>query len=144
MSALGSSATPASNRDWGYTTWLMTALRPRMAFRLNADFEDHAEHEYMRFVEEHPVVVYDQVGSGASDLGAYDRRKYDSLNGYADDLVELCRELDVRHQRVGLRLKLLPRLDEHRNLTERQQARNVRHRDSVLNDRMADDLQLFI
>ena len=41
------------------------------------------------FVEQHPVVVYDQVGSGASDLGAYDRRKYDSLHGYADDLLEI-------------------------------------------------------
>jgi demethoxyubiquinone hydroxylase (CLK1/Coq7/Cat5 family) len=37
-----------------YTTWLMTALRPRWAFALNADFEDHAEHEYMAFVAEHP------------------------------------------------------------------------------------------
>jgi ubiquinol oxidase len=37
-----------------YVTWLMTALRPRWAFVLNADFEDHAEHEYMEFVAEHP------------------------------------------------------------------------------------------
>jgi demethoxyubiquinone hydroxylase (CLK1/Coq7/Cat5 family) len=37
-----------------YTTWLMTALRPRWAFALNADFEDHAEHEYMGFVADHP------------------------------------------------------------------------------------------
>ncbi|MEX0783797.1 MAG: alternative oxidase [Dehalococcoidia bacterium] len=37
-----------------HTTWLMTALRPRWAFALNADFEDHAEHEYMRFVADHP------------------------------------------------------------------------------------------
>jgi len=36
-----------------YTTWVMTALRPRWAFALNADFEDHAEHEYMTFVSEH-------------------------------------------------------------------------------------------
>src|SRR5688572_29382459 len=37
-----------------YLTWLMTALRPRWAFALNADFEDHAEHEYMTFVADHP------------------------------------------------------------------------------------------
>jgi hypothetical protein len=37
-----------------YATWLMTALRPRWAFALNADFEDHAEHEYMGYVEDHP------------------------------------------------------------------------------------------
>ena len=47
------------------------------------------------FEEEHPVVVYDQVGSGASDLGAYDRRKYDSLNGYADDLIEILAAEDL-------------------------------------------------
>ena len=41
---------------WPYyqATWLLTALRPRWAFALNADFEDHAEHEYMAFVDEHP------------------------------------------------------------------------------------------
>ena len=47
------------------------------------------------FVEQHPVVVYDQVGSGASDLGAYDRRKYDSLHGYADDLLEILAAEDL-------------------------------------------------
>lgn len=29
-------------------------LRPAWSLRLNADFEDHAEHEYMLFVAEHP------------------------------------------------------------------------------------------
>ena len=29
-------------------------LNTKAAFKLNADFEDHAEHEYMKFVEEHP------------------------------------------------------------------------------------------
>jgi sigma-B regulation protein RsbQ len=35
------------------------------------------------------TVLYDLVGSGSSDLSAYDAGKYDSLQGYADDLVEL-------------------------------------------------------
>ncbi|RZL39193.1 MAG: alpha/beta hydrolase [Rubrivivax sp.] len=35
------------------------------------------------------VVTFDLVGSGASDLSAYDRRKYDTLQGYADDLVDV-------------------------------------------------------
>lgn len=42
------------------------------------------------------TVLYDQVGTGASDLSAYDPSKYASLQGYADDLVEICKELDVR------------------------------------------------
>jgi sigma-B regulation protein RsbQ len=41
------------------------------------------------------TVVFDQVGSGASDLSAYDPQKYRSLQGYADDLVEIGRELEL-------------------------------------------------
>jgi ubiquinol oxidase len=37
-----------------YATWVMTALHPRWAFALNADFEDHAEHEYMDYVRRNP------------------------------------------------------------------------------------------
>ena len=36
------------------------------------------------------------MGAGGSDLSAYNPEKYASLNGYADDVVELCRTLDVR------------------------------------------------
>jgi len=35
-------------------SWLLFVARPRWAYRLNADFEDHAEHEYMTMVAEHP------------------------------------------------------------------------------------------
>lgn len=35
-------------------SWLLYVLRPAWSYRLNADFEDHAEHEYMTFVGEHP------------------------------------------------------------------------------------------
>lgn len=38
------------------------------------------------------IVLFDLVGSGNSDLSAYDRKKYDSLHGYADDALELVRE----------------------------------------------------
>jgi hypothetical protein len=34
--------------------WLLYALRPTWSHRLNADFEDHAEHEYALLVAEHP------------------------------------------------------------------------------------------
>jgi len=36
-------------------SWFLYAIRPRWSYRLNADFEDHAEHEYMQFVAENPV-----------------------------------------------------------------------------------------
>ncbi|KAB1080744.1 alpha/beta hydrolase [Methylobacterium soli] len=42
------------------------------------------------------TVLFDHVGAGGSDLSAYDPQKYASLDGYADDVVELCRALDVR------------------------------------------------
>jgi sigma-B regulation protein RsbQ len=35
------------------------------------------------------IVLFDLVGSGASDLSAYDRDKYNSLSGYASDVNEL-------------------------------------------------------
>lgn len=36
------------------------------AFRLNADFEDHAEHEYMTFVKEHPELDNQPVNSNVT------------------------------------------------------------------------------
>jgi sigma-B regulation protein RsbQ len=47
------------------------------------------------FEVDHRVVLLDLVGSGNSDLSAYDPDKYGSLWGYAADLVEICRELDL-------------------------------------------------
>jgi ubiquinol oxidase len=35
-------------------SWLLYVLHPAWSYALNADFEDHAEHEYALFVEEHP------------------------------------------------------------------------------------------
>ncbi len=35
-------------------SWLLYVIRPAWSYRLNADFEDHAEHEYAHLVAEHP------------------------------------------------------------------------------------------
>jgi len=35
-------------------SWLLYVLHPAWSYRLNADFEDHAEHEYATLVTEHP------------------------------------------------------------------------------------------
>lgn len=37
-----------------HISWLLFALRPQWSYQLNAQFEDHAEHEYMTYVTEHP------------------------------------------------------------------------------------------
>ncbi len=47
------------------------------------------------FAVDHRVVLFDHVGSGRSDLSAYDPERYGSLQGYAGDVVEICRELGL-------------------------------------------------
>ena len=37
-----------------HVSWLLYVLKPRWSHRLNADFEDHAEHTYAEYVEDHP------------------------------------------------------------------------------------------
>lgn len=45
------------------------------------------------FEGEFRTVLFDHVGAGASDLKAYDKKKYASLHGYADDVIEVIREI---------------------------------------------------
>lgn len=48
------------------------------------------------FAGDYRLVLFDHVGAGRSDVEAYDREKYGSLDGYAADLLEICRCLDLR------------------------------------------------
>lgn len=53
-------------------SWVMYAIRPSWSYRLNADFEDHAEHEYALLVQEHPEweeIKYE--GQFVEDYGDY-------------------------------------------------------------------------
>ena len=53
--------------------WLLYVIHPAGAYGLNAEFEDHAEHEYMAFVREHPELEgkpFDSVVS--EDYGAFE------------------------------------------------------------------------
>jgi sigma-B regulation protein RsbQ len=47
------------------------------------------------FEEEYKIIVFDYVGSGKSDLKAYNNEKYSTLNGYASDVVEICETLQL-------------------------------------------------
>ena len=47
------------------------------------------------FQKAHRVVLFDHVGAGQSDAAAYDRQKYATLDGYATDVLEICRELEL-------------------------------------------------
>jgi sigma-B regulation protein RsbQ len=42
------------------------------------------------------IVLFDHVGSGAADPAAWDAERYASLQGYADDMLEILSELDLR------------------------------------------------
>jgi predicted TPR repeat methyltransferase len=72
-------------------SWLMYLARPAWSYRLNADFEDHAEHEYALFVLEHPELDDQPCGcSVAADYGAFD--------SFGDVLRQIM--LDERHHKL--------------------------------------------
>jgi sigma-B regulation protein RsbQ len=48
------------------------------------------------FEHDYRIVLFDYVGSGRSDLAAYDPTRYATLNGYVEDLLGVCRALDLR------------------------------------------------
>ncbi len=47
------------------------------------------------FENEYKVILFDHVGAGRSDLSAYSPGKYQSLDGYADDIVEIVHALNL-------------------------------------------------
>jgi sigma-B regulation protein RsbQ len=46
--------------------------------------------------EEFRVVLFDHVGSGNSDMADWDPDRYQTLDGYADDILQFCHELDLQ------------------------------------------------
>ena len=53
-------------------------------------------HVWPAFEDDFRIVLLDHVGAGGSDIAAFDRERYSSLRGYADDIVQISRELDLR------------------------------------------------
>ena len=47
------------------------------------------------FADDHRIVLFDHVGAGGSDVSAFDADRYASLQGFADDVLEICHELDL-------------------------------------------------
>jgi sigma-B regulation protein RsbQ len=45
--------------------------------------------------ERFTVVLFDHVGAGRSDLSAWNEERYSSLDGYAEDVLEICRDLGL-------------------------------------------------
>jgi sigma-B regulation protein RsbQ len=48
------------------------------------------------FENNYKIVLFDYVGSGKSDLSSYNSERYSSLEGYAKDVLDICRELKLR------------------------------------------------
>ncbi len=54
-------------------SWMLFVIRPKWSYQLNADFEDHAAHEYAVLVQEHPeweTIPFESRFQ--DDFGAYD------------------------------------------------------------------------
>ena len=48
------------------------------------------------FEDDYRIVLFDYVGSGKSDLRAYDATRYGSLEGYTQDVLDVIHALDLR------------------------------------------------
>jgi len=49
------------------------------------------------FADHYKIILFDYVGAGHSDLSAFDPEKYSSLEGYAQDVLDICEDLDLRN-----------------------------------------------
>lgn len=47
------------------------------------------------FAGSHQQILFDYVGSGQSELAAFDKRRYASLDGYAQDVLDVCDALGL-------------------------------------------------
>ena len=52
-------------------------------------------HVWPAFADDYRIVLFDYLGNGGSDSSAFDPERYASLDGYAGDVLEICRELGL-------------------------------------------------
>lgn len=48
------------------------------------------------FANDYRIVLFDYVGSGKADVSAWDPHRYSTLNGYAQDVLDIIEALDLR------------------------------------------------
>lgn len=59
--------------------------------------QDIWQHVAPAFYAKYQVVLFDYIGCGKSDLAAYDKKHYNNLQAYADDLLLLCQALSLNN-----------------------------------------------
>jgi sigma-B regulation protein RsbQ len=48
------------------------------------------------FTATYKVILFDYIGSGKSNISCYHKERYSSLEGYANDLIDICTALNVK------------------------------------------------
>ena len=48
------------------------------------------------FEDDYKVILFDYVGAGKADRSAYNRDRYASLNGYAQDVIDICEAMELK------------------------------------------------
>ena len=48
------------------------------------------------FEEDFRIILFDYVGAGKSDVASYNAERYSSLQGYAQDVLDICEELQLK------------------------------------------------
>ena len=49
------------------------------------------------FENDYRIILFDYVGAGKSDISSYNPTRYSSLYGYAEDVLDICNELNLRN-----------------------------------------------
>lgn len=47
------------------------------------------------FESDYRIILFDYVGAGKSDLSQYNSKRYGTLNGYAEDILDICKALNI-------------------------------------------------
>ena len=84
-------------------SWILYVVKPMWSYRLNADFEDHAAHEYALLVKDHPEW----------ETASFESRFSDDYGDY-DSLADLFRQIshdEALHQRESESMMGRPRFD---------------------------------
>jgi sigma-B regulation protein RsbQ len=67
-----------------------------MVFAHGYGCDQHVWNDIIKvFENDYRIVVFDYVGAGNSDLTAYDKERYNTLSGYAKDILEIYEALEL-------------------------------------------------